>query len=105
VNKEDRQYLAVPYAEREAAKALGAKMGKAALIFVPEPEDEGHQAVTYQELWARVNEVAAMLRDFAGLKTGDRVTLHLPMVPELPITNYAGMCPARRHSFGGVRGI
>src|SRR5258707_15582586 len=25
VNKEDRQYLAVPYAEREAAKAAGAK--------------------------------------------------------------------------------
>jgi len=25
VNKEERQYLAVPYAEREAAKALGAK--------------------------------------------------------------------------------
>ena len=24
---------------------------KAALIFVPEPEDAGHQAITYQELW------------------------------------------------------
>src|SRR5260221_7232376 len=30
-----------------------------------------------------------MLRDFAGLKTGDRATLHLPMVPELPITMLA----------------
>jgi hypothetical protein len=59
---------------------------KAALIFVLEPEDEGYQAITYQELWARVNEVATMLRDFGGLKTGDRVTLHLAMVPELPIT-------------------
>ena len=52
---------------------------------MPEPEDAGHQAITYQELWVRVNEVAAMLRDFAGLKAGDRVTLHLPMVPELPV--------------------
>jgi acetyl-CoA synthetase len=79
---------------------------KAALIFVPEPEDEGHQAITYQELWVRVNEVAAMLRDFAGLKTGDRVTLHLPMVPELPITMLACARLGIIHSqvFGGFSG-
>jgi acetyl-CoA synthetase len=79
---------------------------KAALIFVPEPENEGHQAITYQELWARVNEVAAMLRDFAGLKTGDRVTLHLPMVPELPITMLACARLGVIHSqvFGGFSG-
>ena len=79
---------------------------KAALIFVPEPEDEGHQAITYRELWARVNEVAAMLRDFAGLKTGDRVTLHLPMVPELPITMLACARLGVIHSevFGGFSG-
>src|SRR6516164_9725957 len=79
---------------------------KAALIFVPEPEDEGHEAITYQELWVRVNEVAAMLRDFAGLKTGDRVTLHLPMVPELPITMLACARLGIIHSqvFGGFSG-
>jgi len=79
---------------------------KAALIFAPEPEDEGYQAITYQELWARVNEVAAMLRDFAGLKTGDRVTLHLPMVPELPITMLACARLGVIHSevFGGFSG-
>jgi len=79
---------------------------KAALIFVPEPEDEGHQAITYQELWVRVNEVAAMLRDFAGLKSGDRVTLHLPMVPELPITMLACARLGIVHSevFGGFSG-
>ena len=79
---------------------------KAALIFVPEPEDAGHQAITYQELWARVNEVAAMLRDFAGLKAGDRVTLHLPMVPELPITMLACARLGVIHSevFGGFSG-
>ena len=84
-----------------------AKYGnKTALIFVPEPEDEGHHAITYQELWVRVNEVAAMLRDFAGLKTGDRVTLHLPMVPELPITMLACARLGVIHSevFGGFSG-
>ena len=79
---------------------------KAALIFVPEPEEEGYEAITYQELWARVNEVAAMLQDFAGLKTGDRVTLHLPMVPELPITMLACARLGIIHSevFGGFSG-
>ena len=62
---------------------------KAALIFVPEPEDEPTYTVTYQELYTRVNEVAAVLRDFCGLKTGDRVTIHMPMIPELPITMLA----------------
>ena len=84
-----------------------AKYGnKAALIFAPEPEDEGYQAITYQELWARVNEVAAMLRDFAGLNAGDRVTLHLPMVPELPITMLACARLGVIHSevFGGFSG-
>src|ERR1700693_4707537 len=61
---------------------------KAALIFVPEPESEAHAAITYQELYRRVNEFAAVLQDL-GLKTGDRVTLHMPMTPELPVTMLA----------------
>jgi len=40
---------------------------KAALIFVPE-RGEAATVITYQELYKRVNEVAAMLRDFAGLR-------------------------------------
>ncbi|MPW22824.1 acetate--CoA ligase [Paraburkholderia sp. CNPSo 3157] len=62
---------------------------KTAIHFVPEPEDERVQHVTYQELFIRVNEFAALLRDFCGLKTGDRVTLHMPMVAELPISMLA----------------
>jgi acetyl-CoA synthetase len=79
---------------------------KAAFIFVPEPEDEPHVVITYQELYARVNEVAALLRDFAGLRTGDRVTLHLPMTPELPITMLACARLGIIHSevFGGFSG-
>jgi acetyl-CoA synthetase len=85
---------------------LAKYKNKAALIFVPEPEEEGYEAITYQELWQRVNEVAVMLRDFAGLKTGDRVTLHLPMVPELPITMLACARLGIIHSevFGGFSG-
>jgi len=68
---------------------LATQPNKAALIFVPEPENEAHQAITYRELYVRVNEFAALLRDFAGVKAGDRVTLHMPMVPELPVAMLA----------------
>ncbi|MBN1994679.1 MAG: acetate--CoA ligase [Anaerolineae bacterium] len=79
---------------------------KAAFIYVPEPEEEAHQAITYQELYVRVNEMAALLRDFAGVKTGDRVTIHMPMVPELPITMLACARLGAIHSvvFGGFSG-
>src|ERR1700722_2768602 len=59
------------------------------LILVPEPEGEAHVAITYQELYRQVNEMAAVLRDFCGLTAGDRVTLHMPMVPELAVTMLA----------------
>src|SRR5580698_2863416 len=79
---------------------------KAALIWVPEPEDVPPVSITYQELYQRVNEFAALLQDFCGLKAGDRVTLHMPMVPELPITMLACARLGVVHSqvFGGFSG-
>jgi acetyl-CoA synthetase len=68
---------------------LRTRPNQAALIWVPELEADETVVVTYRELYRRVNETAAMLRDFAGLKTGDRVTLHMPMVLELPIVMLA----------------
>jgi acetyl-CoA synthetase len=68
---------------------LADKANKAALIWIPEPESEAHVAITYRDLYNRVNEFAALLRDFAGVKKGDRVTLHMPMVPELPVAMLA----------------
>jgi acetyl-CoA synthetase len=68
---------------------LDSDRNKAALIWVPEPEDVEHVVVTYQELYRRVNEMAALLRDYCGLRAGDRVTLHMPMVPELAVTMLA----------------
>jgi acetyl-CoA synthetase len=76
---------------------------KAALIWVPEPEDEATQVITYNELYHRVNEFALVLKEFAGLKTGDRVTFHLPMVPELPVSMLASARLGIIHNqvFGG----
>src|ERR1700723_1577759 len=85
---------------------LAKYKNKAALIFVPEPESEAPVSVTYRELYVRVNEFAALLRDYCGLKSGDRVTIHMPMVPELPITMLACARLGVIHSvvFGGFSG-
>src|SRR5487761_1206190 len=85
---------------------LPTKANKAAFIWVPEPEDERTQAITYRELYRRVNEVAALFRGFCGVKTGDRITFHLPMVPELPVAMLACARLGVVHSqvFGGFSG-
>ncbi len=79
---------------------------KTAIHFAPEPINEKYEHISYQELYVRVNEFAALLRDFAKLKKGDRVTLHMPMVPELPITMLACARLGVIHSqvFGGFSG-
>ncbi|HVH75334.1 MAG TPA: acetate--CoA ligase [Stellaceae bacterium] len=68
---------------------LGAHKNKTAIHFVGEPENEPIQHVTYQELYVRVNEFAALLKDFCGLKPGDRATLHMPMVAETAVAMLA----------------
>ncbi len=85
---------------------LETRPDQAAFIWVPEPEEEETQEITYRDLHRRVNEFAALLRDFAGVKTGDRVTFHLPMVPELPISMFACARLGVIHSevFGGFSG-
>ncbi|OQY05784.1 MAG: acetyl-coenzyme A synthetase, partial [Desulfobacteraceae bacterium 4572_123] len=85
---------------------LAKNKNKTAIHFVPELEEEKVEHITYQELYVRVNEMAALLRDYCGLKAGDRVTLHLPMVPELPITMLACARLGVIHSqvFGGFSG-
>ncbi|NNN18532.1 MAG: acetate--CoA ligase [Acidimicrobiaceae bacterium] len=68
---------------------LEKNRNKAAILWAPELESEEIKAITYQELYEQVNEFAVLLRDFCGLKTGDRVTFHMPMVPELPVSMLA----------------
>jgi acetyl-CoA synthetase len=79
---------------------------KTAVIWVPELEDDETLHISYGELLRSVNEFAALLRDFAGLKTGDRVTLHMPMVPEAVVTMLACARLGVIHSqvFGGFSG-
>ena len=83
-----------------------ANPDRTAIVFVPEPESDEHVHISYADLLRQVNEFAALLRDFAGLKAGDRVTLHMPMVPELPITMLACARLGVIHSevFGGFSG-
>jgi acetyl-CoA synthetase len=85
---------------------LAAARNKAAFIWIPEPETQPVQTITYQELYRRVNEFAALLRDHCHLKAGDRVTFHLPMVPELPVAMLACARLGVVHSevFGGFSG-
>ncbi len=85
---------------------LATNRNKAAFIWAPEPETEDFETITYQELYIRVNEFAALLRDFCGVKTGDRVTFHLPMVPELPVSMLACARLGVIHSevYGGFSG-
>nr|HDN00041.1 acetate--CoA ligase [Deltaproteobacteria bacterium] len=85
---------------------LEKNKNKTAIHWVPEPENERIEHLTYQDLYGRINEFASLLRDFAGLKAGDRVTLHLPMVAELPITMLACARLGVIHSevFGGFSG-
>ncbi|MCG8684694.1 MAG: AMP-binding protein, partial [Desulfobacterales bacterium] len=76
---------------------------KTAIHFVPELEEERVDHVTYQELYVRVNEFASLLKNDAKLKRGDRVTIHMPMSAELPITMLACARLGVIHSvvFGG----
>ena len=85
---------------------VAAHKNKAAFIWVAEPEDEQDRVITYQDLYVRVNEFAALLRDFCGVKAGDRVTLHMPMLPELPVAMLACARLGVVHSqvFGGFSG-
>jgi acetyl-CoA synthetase len=83
-----------------------ANPDKTAIIWVPELEEDPTIYMSYGELLRRVNEFAALLSDFAGLKKGDRVTLHMPMVPEAVVTMLACARLGVIHSqvFGGFSG-
>src|SRR6201984_1587051 len=83
-----------------------ANPDKTAIVFVPELESDEHVHLSYSDLLRQVNEFAALLRDFAGLSAGDRVTLHMPMVPEAAVTMLACARLGVVHSqvFGGFSG-
>jgi acetyl-CoA synthetase len=59
---------------------------KAAIVW--EGEDGQSRTLTYHELYRQVCKFANVLRD-CGVSKGDRVTIYLPMVPELVIAMLA----------------
>ena len=52
---------------------------KAAFLYVPEPENESHLEMSFGELHTKVNEMAALLREFAGVKAVDTVPAIISM--------------------------
>jgi acetyl-CoA synthetase len=77
-----------------------SRKNKAALIWEGEPGDS--RTYTYQQLHAEVCKFANVLKK-RGVKKGDRVTIYMPMIPELPIAMMACARIGAIHSivFGG----
>jgi acetyl-CoA synthetase len=53
-----------------------------------EGENGDSRILTYKEMWLEVQKLANVLKSL-GVSKGDRVTIYLPMVPELPISMLA----------------
>ncbi len=79
----------------------GWRKNKAALIWQGEPLEES-RTYTYLQLYREVCKFANVLKNL-GVKKGDRVTIYLPMIPELAITILACARIGAIHSvvFGG----
>jgi acetyl-CoA synthetase len=78
----------------------GARKNKAALIWEGEPGEQ--RTLTYRELHREVCKFANVLKSL-GVRKGDRVTIYLPMIPELPVSMLACARIGAIHSvvFGG----
>ncbi|MBA2705788.1 MAG: acetate--CoA ligase [Blastocatellia bacterium] len=76
------------------------RRNKAALIWEGEPGDA--RTLTYQQLHTEVCKFANVLKG-AGVETGDRVALYMPLIPELAISMLACARIGATHSviFGG----
>ena len=64
---------------------LATRGEKTAILFEPNDPSEESEHITYNQLHARVNQFANVLKD-QGVKKGDRVCIYLPMIPELAIS-------------------
>ncbi|HQE93208.1 MAG TPA: acetate--CoA ligase [Anaerolineae bacterium] len=77
------------------------RKNKAAIIWQGEPEEDV-KVYTYQDLLREVSKFANVLKS-KGIKKGDRVSIYMPMVPELAIAMLACTRIGAIHSivFGG----
>lgn len=62
------------------------KANKPAILW--EGENEESRMVTYGEMFTQVQKLSNVLKSL-GVQKGDRVTIYLPMIPELPIAMLA----------------
>ena len=62
------------------------KADKPAIIW--EAESGESRVLTYRELWIEVQKFANVLKSL-GIQKGDRITIYLPMIPELAISMLA----------------
>ena len=69
--------------DRHVERGIGAKV---AYYWEGEPGDT--RTITYADLQQEVNKCANALKAL-GIKTGDRVGIYMPMIPELPIAMLA----------------
>ncbi len=80
---------------------LEAKGDQPALLWEGNDPSED-RVLTYRQVWEQVTKFANVLKSF-GIKKGDRVTIYLPMIPELAIAMLACARIGAIHSvvFGG----
>ncbi len=78
----------------------GPRRNKAALIWEGEPGDR--RTLTYHDLYREVSKFANVMKSL-GIKKGDRVSIYLPLIPELAIAMLACARIGAIHSvvFGG----
>ena len=83
--------------DRQVERGLGDKV---AYHWIGEPGDT--RAITYRDLQREVSKAANALLEL-GVRTGDRVAIYMPMIPELPIAMLACARIGAPHSvvFGG----
>ena len=62
------------------------KANKPAILW--EGENGESRILTYKDMWTQVQKFANVLKSL-GVQKGDRITLYLPMIPELPISMLA----------------
>ena len=73
----------------------GSRAKKIAYLW--EAENGEKRVLSYAELYEQVNRLASALKKL-GVKKGDRVTIYLPMIPELPIAMLATVRLGAIHS-------
>ena len=64
----------------------GTKADKTAILW--EGENGDSRTISYRDMFVQVQKFANVMKSL-GVKKGDRVTIYLPMIPELPISMLA----------------